>query len=227
MHMTETYDVFISFKNLDRDGNTTPDAALAKQAHDFLTERGLKVFCASVSLEELGISAFKRAIDQALDSAHVLVAVGTTSENLDSEWVRYEWDSFYSDVLSGIKPEGRIFVYIRGVPLMTLPRALRQSQVIPDGPNSLQRLFNFVVNALGRGPDRRREPMPSLADAQRRLEMYATEHDNVYNIMWDSAQNRFHIELNGSSEWPSENPCDPAVLDELAKPWSVFCWYSD
>lgn len=99
--------------------------------------------------------------------------------------------------------------------------------------DSPQRLFKFVANARGRGSsahtdqEGNREAMASQADAQRRLEMYAREHDNVLNIMWESAQNRFEIELNGSSEWPSENPCDPTLLDELAKPWPVYRWYSD
>jgi len=218
--MTEEYDVFVSFKNLDEGGNPTPDAALAKEVHEFLTARMLNVFCASVSLEKLGTSAYKRAIDRALDSSHVLVAVGTTSENLDSPWVSYEWESFFSDVLSEIKPEGRVFAYVKGVPLKALPRALRQCQVINQGPDSLQRLFNFVANALGP----RAEPH---AQAQRRLEAYAKEHDNVFNIIWDSSQSRFDIELNGSSDWPSDDPCDPVVLDELAKPWRVHCWWSD
>jgi hypothetical protein len=225
--MTDAYDVFLSFKMAAHDGNATPDDALARQIYDSLEAHGLKVFCASVSLEERGISAFKRAIDNALASARVLVAVGTTAENLDSEWVRYEWDSFFSDILSGIKPDGRVFVYVRGIPLMTLPRALRQCQVIPDGTDSLGRLLNFVTNALGRGAGERPAWMLAVADAQRRLEMYAAEHDNVYNIGWDPEQSRFEMELNGSSEWPSENPCNPALLDELAKPWSVYRWYSD
>lgn len=97
-------EVFISFKNLDPDGKPTRDSELAKDIYDFLSAQGLRVFFSNVSLEKLGVAAYKKAIDSALDSAKVLIAVGISGENLDSQWVRYEWDSFLNDILSRVKP---------------------------------------------------------------------------------------------------------------------------
>jgi len=145
----EDPEVFISFKNLGPDGRPTRDSELAKEIYDFLSTQGLRVFFSNVSLETLGVAAYKRAIDSALDSAKVLVAVGTSGENLDSQWVRYEWDSFLNDILSGVKPEGRIFGYVEDTPISSLPRSLRQSQVFEHGPGAMERLFNFVANAVG------------------------------------------------------------------------------
>lgn len=141
--------VFVSFKNLNADGKPTRDSELAKEIHDFLSAQGLRVFFSNVSLEKLGVAAYKRAIDGALDSAKVLIAVGTSGEHLDSQWVRYEWDSFLNDILSGIKPDGRIFGYVENIPISSLPRSLRQSQVFEHGPGAMERLFNFVANAVG------------------------------------------------------------------------------
>jgi hypothetical protein len=140
---------FISFKNLDSDGKPTRDSQLAQEVHDFLVNQGVRVFFSNVSLEQLGVAAYKRAIDSALDSAKVLIAIGTSGEHLDSQWVRYEWDSFLNDILSGVKPDARIFGYVENTPISSLPRALRQSQVFEDGPGAMERLFNFVANALG------------------------------------------------------------------------------
>ena len=70
------------------------------------------MFLSNVSLERLGISEYKKAIDDALDVAQVLVAVGTSRDNLVWRWVRYEWDSFFNDILSGVQPSGRIFSYV-------------------------------------------------------------------------------------------------------------------
>jgi TIR domain len=102
-------DVFIAFKHLDEKGARTRDSKIASNVYEFLTAKGLKVFFSEVTLEDLGISAYKKAIDKALDSATVLVAIGTSRPHLDSEWVRYEWDSFYNDILTGIKPNGSVF----------------------------------------------------------------------------------------------------------------------
>jgi cell division protein FtsZ len=151
--VTNRYDVFISNKDLDSAGQKSADSRLAREVYDYLTARGLLVFFSALSLEKRGVSAYKKAIDSALDSARVLIAVGTSSTHLDSEWVRYEWDSFFNDILSGAKPEGRVFVFSDGIAASDLPRALRQSQAIEVGPGALDRLFNFVSNALGRPLD--------------------------------------------------------------------------
>lgn len=147
--MSIACEVFISSKTTDFQGNPTKDSVLAREIHGYLTSKGHSVFLSTLSLEKLGIAAYKRAIDDALDSATVLIAVGTSRENLDSQWVQYEWDSFMNDILSDVKPEGRIFVYVDGVLPRDLPRALRQQQVFTHGPDSLQQLGNFVGNALG------------------------------------------------------------------------------
>jgi hypothetical protein len=158
--MTKKYDVFIAFKNLNEDGTPTRDSILAQSIFDLLSRRGLTVFFSIITLEQLGIAAFQKAIDDALDSAHILVAVGTSSENLDSEWVRYEWSGFVNDILSGLKPDGRVFTYVENMKTSGLPRGLRQTQVITHGQGSEERLYNFVANALGISHGPRRKPAP-------------------------------------------------------------------
>ena len=135
------YDVFISFKNLLPNGESTRDSKLAREVHDYLVGRGLSVFFGNVSLESLGISEYKKAIDVALDVSQVLVAVGTTREHLEARWVRYEWDSFFNDILSGVKPSGRVFAYVDGIRILDLPRSLRQAQTFIQGEDSDVRIM--------------------------------------------------------------------------------------
>jgi|APTNR8051073442_1049403.scaffolds.fasta_scaffold08257_2 hypothetical protein len=139
-------DIFISFKNLDDQGRPTRDFEIAAEVHDYLTSKGLSVFFSAVSLERLGQSAYKRAIDDALDEASVVVAVGTTKDHLESKWVRYEWDGFFNDILGDAKPEGRVFTYVEGLLPKQLPRSLRQTQTfLHSPPDSLQKLYNFIT----------------------------------------------------------------------------------
>lgn len=142
------YDIFISAKNLDDDGKITSDSMIAEQLFNFLTAKGFQVFLSNISLEKLGISAYKEAIDNALDSAKILVTVGSSRKYLESRWVKYEWDSFFNDILSGVKPEGRIFVYRINLKIQDLPRALRQAQCFEHGPDAFERIFRFINNAL-------------------------------------------------------------------------------
>jgi hypothetical protein len=80
----DSWDVFVSFKNLGPDGLPTEDSRLARQVSDHLSQVDLSVFFGELSLESLGESAYQEAIDDALDAAKVLVAVGTSAENLES-----------------------------------------------------------------------------------------------------------------------------------------------
>jgi len=142
------YDVFISFKNTNERGVPTQDAKLANEVYNFLRSKGLRVFISTVTLESLGVSNYKKAIDEALDAASIVVAVGTSTENLDSEWVRYEWDGFYNDILTGVKPGGKLFTYVAGMRPAQLPRTLRQTQTFIHSSESLEQLHGFIDRAL-------------------------------------------------------------------------------
>jgi len=143
-----SYQVFISFKNLGPSGKPTEDACMAEELYRFLSEKGFAVFFSNLSLENLGQSAYSKAIDQALDSSQILVAVSTNPEYLESDWVRYEWDRFFNDIISGIKPNGRVFSFVKGVDTRCLPRKLRQYQVFHADRSERDTLCNFIRNAL-------------------------------------------------------------------------------
>lgn len=143
-------EIFISFKNLDAEGLQTRDSFIAAEVYNFLTGHGINTFFSNISLEKLGVSAYQKYIDEVLDSAKVLIVVGTTVNNIESPWVRYEWSSFFNDILSGAKPNSRIFCYVEGIKSSELPRSLRQSQVIQNEVGSLTHLYHFIANAIGR-----------------------------------------------------------------------------
>jgi hypothetical protein len=141
------WEVFVSSKGLDRTGEKSRDAQIAEHLYEVLRDRGISVFLSSRSFELMGVSAYKAAIDEALGDATVLVAVGTTTSHLNSDWVKYEWDAFLADILSGLKPGGRIFVYTEGLTPRELPLALRQMQVFQH-PADIERLHRFVRAGL-------------------------------------------------------------------------------
>ena len=146
--MNSQYETFISFKSSDVNNRRTRDGELAREIHDYFVAQGVATFCSDCCLQDRGVSDYKRYIDKALDLVDILVVVGTSSDNLNTEWVRYEWDSFFNDILSGLKPRGRVFTYLDGVSIKSLPRSLRFTQSIAHGPKSLEQLYAFVDHAL-------------------------------------------------------------------------------
>lgn len=144
-----SYQVFLSYKHHDVHGCLTEDHRMAKELYDTLTSKGVSVFFSDTSIQEVGASRYKQLIDDAMDSSSIMVVVCTNPEYLLTEWVRYEWDSFFSDTLNGVKPNSQLVSYVQGVNTATLPRTLRNVQSFDTTENGLDRVVGFILNYFG------------------------------------------------------------------------------
>lgn len=99
----EPYDIFICYKESDNNGRRTPDSVLAQELYYQLKQEGFKVFFARISLEDKLGSAYEPHIFAALNSARVMVALGTKAEYLDAVWVKNEWSRFLALIKQGKK----------------------------------------------------------------------------------------------------------------------------
>ena len=88
------YDVFICYKESNEAGGRTEDSVIAQEIYDALTAKGLKVFFSRITLEDkLGVQ-YEPYIYSALNSAKVMLAVGTSFDNFDAVWVKNEWSRY-------------------------------------------------------------------------------------------------------------------------------------
>ena len=90
----EPYDVFISYKELDANGERTRDSILAQDIYYQLVEQGRRVFFSRITLEDIPGTQYEPYIFAALNSAKVMIVVGTSPENLNAVWVKNEWSRF-------------------------------------------------------------------------------------------------------------------------------------
>ena len=97
------YDVFISYKETDGNGDRTLDSVIAQDIYTELTEKGYRVFFSRISLEDKLGTEYEPYIFAALNSAKVMLVVGTDYENFDSVWVKNEWSRFLKLITSGQK----------------------------------------------------------------------------------------------------------------------------
>lgn len=90
------YDVFICYKETDEDENgmRTHDSVLAQDIYDALTANGLKVFFSRISLEDKLGRQYEPYIFAALNSARVMLSIGTKYEYFQAAWVKNEWSRF-------------------------------------------------------------------------------------------------------------------------------------
>ena len=90
----EPFDVFICYKETDDSGRRTPDSVLANELYHELTRAGFKVFFARITLEDKLGTAYEPYIFAALNSARVMVVIGTKSEYFNAVWVKNEWSRY-------------------------------------------------------------------------------------------------------------------------------------
>ena len=92
----DPFDVFICYKETDNNGRRTPDSVLANELYHQLTQEGFRVFFSRITLEDKLGSAYEPYIFAALNSAKVMVVLGTRPEYFKAVWVRNEWSRYLS-----------------------------------------------------------------------------------------------------------------------------------
>ncbi len=90
----ESYDVFICYKETDENGKRTYDSAKASEIYYELTDAGFKVFYAAVTLDGKAGSEYEPIIFSALNSAKVMLVIGSKPEYFNAVWVKNEWSRF-------------------------------------------------------------------------------------------------------------------------------------
>lgn len=162
--MKTKFDVFLSRK--------TEDAQLADKIYEYLTGQGLKVFDAGHSLMEIGNSNYSEAIDEALEGTSHLIVIGSSVENISSEWVKSEWRFFLNRKRSG-KKMGNIFsVITNDMVIDDLPASLHNYEVI-----FFETGFDKLIHYLG--GSKPVDPMVSLKDKKDMEELLPKDRINL------------------------------------------------
>lgn len=120
------YDIFICYKETDSSGNRTVDSVLAQDIYDTLTDKGYRVFFSRISLEDKLGQAYEPYIFAALNSAKIMLAVGTSFENYNAVWVKNEW-SRYLKIISQDKSK-HLFPCYKNIDPYDMPREFAHLQ---------------------------------------------------------------------------------------------------
>ena len=90
----QPYDIFICYKETDENGDRTLDSVLAQDLYSALTDKGYRVFFSRITLQGKLGEAYEPYIFAALNSAKVMLAVGSRYEYYNAVWVKNEWSRF-------------------------------------------------------------------------------------------------------------------------------------
>ena len=97
----EPFDVFICYKETDNSGRRTEDSVIANDLYQQLAKEGYKVFFSRITLEDKLGTAYEPYIFAALNSAKVMVVLGTNPEYYTAPWVKNEWSRYLSLIKKG------------------------------------------------------------------------------------------------------------------------------
>ena len=99
----EPFDVFLCYKETDVNGRRTPDSVIATELYHELTREGFKVFFSRITLEDKLGREYEPYIFAALNSAKVMVVLGTNPEYFNAVWVKNEWSRYLALIKNGAK----------------------------------------------------------------------------------------------------------------------------
>lgn len=88
------YDIFICYKETDEHGGRTVDSVIAQDLYTALTDKGYRVFFSRITLQGMLGEAYEPYIFAALNSAKVMLAVGSRYEYYNAVWVKNEWSRY-------------------------------------------------------------------------------------------------------------------------------------
>lgn len=91
----EPFDVFLCYKETDdQTKERTRDSIDAQEIYYQLTQEGYRVFFSRITLEDKAGTEYEPYIFAALNSAKVMVAIGSKPEYFNAVWVKNEWSRF-------------------------------------------------------------------------------------------------------------------------------------
>ena len=168
----EPYDIFICYKETDDSGDRTLDSVLAQDIYDALTGRGYRVFFSRISLEDkLGIE-YEPYIFAALNSAKIMLAVGTDYEYYNAVWVKNEWSRFLKLMAKG--KQKHLIPCFKGLDAYDLPKEFAKLQAQDLGKvGAMQDLLRGIEKLLPKetaAPAEQKPEQPSVVYAPNSVE---------------------------------------------------------
>lgn len=191
----EPYDIFICYKETDENGQRTLDSVLAQDLYDVLTEKGYRVFFSRITLEDKLGQEYEPYIFAALNSARVMLAVGTDYEYFNAPWVKNEWSRYLQLIAAGQKKS--LIPCYKNIDAYDMPNEFAKLQAQDLGKvGATQDLLRGIEKLFGRS-----------ASASQASSMQTASAPNV-----DSLLRRGTLFLE-DNDWTNANTYFDKVLD--------------
>lgn len=196
----ERYDVFICHKETDAQGNKTRDSVIANDIYYQLTDLGLKVFFSPISLsDKMGVE-YEACIAGAINTARLMLVIGTKPEHFTSIWMVDQWSRFLQ--LRQVDEKRFLIPCYRDMDAWDLPKDLLHLQTMDMSRVSFAMDLMRVVRTLfphGSTPPKTEYKADCQVSGSYVFISYSTKNQSAANAM------RSFFHQNGINTWMAPN----------------------
>ncbi|MBE6730402.1 MAG: TIR domain-containing protein [Ruminococcaceae bacterium] len=190
------YDIFICYKETDENNERTIDSVFAQEIYNSLIEKGYKVFFARITLEDkLGLE-YEPYIFAALNSAKVMIVVGTDYEYFNAVWVKNEWSRYLS--LMSVDKTKHIIPCYKDVDAYDIPKEFNRFQAIDMNKigfmQDLARGIEKLISVKQEVPNK--EISEPVADSSKAVSLLGRGKIALEDRDWQNADKFFEEVLN-------------------------------
>jgi len=211
------FDVFISFKHTDSDGEKTQDYYKAKELYDALTAIGIRVFFSPESLRKNAVYDYGKFIDEAIEGSDIIIAVSSSEINFSSKWVEYELNAFRNEMLSGrknIPPAAMISFVSENLSIGKLPVFLRPCESFSF--SQLGEIVEWVKNRIGASDPSDRQPLEEKKETVANRQAKSDDPPETDTAAGEAQRSSGGVEANVETK-PAPPSVDEEVMDSFEK----------
>lgn len=185
----EDYDVFICYKEADNMGERTLDSVIGQDIYDALTEKGIRVFFARISLEDKVGTAYEPYIFAALQSAPIMITIGTKPEYMEAVWVKNEWSRFLAMMKKDSKKT--IIPVYKFMNPYDMPEGFARIQAVNmEKIGAMQDLVHGIEKILGKDKNRIVEKVVHVEENANSASKYAPLLERAWIFLEDKNWNK-------------------------------------
>ena len=170
----QPYDIYISYRAKDDNGDKTAVSEIAGHLYNKLTSAGYSVFLSEAALKGKKQSDCEPYIYSALNSANVMLALGTSYDDYNDVWVKNEWNR-YLEIAEKNKNKCLIPCY-KDVDEYDIPKEFAGLKVCQLGnDDTFNNIMAEIANVVKQESVNQPAPKPEKAEPAEEIELEEIE----------------------------------------------------
>lgn len=201
------YDVFISYKEKDPNGERTKASVMAQDLYERLEAENIRTFFSRISLEDKIGNEYEPYIYSALNSAMVMLVIGTKKEEFEATWVKNEWSRYLAMTKENMNK--KLIPCFCDMDSYDLPDEFQLIQAQDMSKVGFEQDLLRGIKKILASRNNRSEAVPVQVQTEKQEEI--NTEDLIENAETYLKIKNYEKAARAYAEWSEKNPGDPNV----------------